>query len=95
MIITIIEFVRIMDMYKVTGRESLMTKRIKSILKTKLLLKIISTTRVSDINIYYLTFQHIISAALLFGEHLVRKILASVIIKRYFQNDNYKFLKKI
>jgi hypothetical protein len=72
-----IEFVRIADMYKVTGMESLMADRIKSILKAKPPSKTISTTRASDTNTYCLTSQHIISAALLPGGHPVRMVLTS------------------
>jgi hypothetical protein len=92
-----LEFVRFSDMCGVTGMESQMAEHIKAI--------IIANPapvdwkfqrgRNPDTNVFCLTSQHIISAALLPEGHPVRYILAAAAVEGYLRREgDYKFLKE-
>ena len=86
-----IEFVRFADMCGVTGMESLMAERIKSIILSD------STFRLSrdpETNTRYLTSQHITAASFLPDDHSVRIILARATVEGYLQQDRHKFAEE-
>ena len=78
-----IEFVRLADMCGVTGMESLMAERIKTIIKTNPAApsKKLPKTRDPNTNTHCLVSQHIKSAALLPKGHPVRGTLATAILQ--------------
>jgi hypothetical protein len=85
---TTIEFVRLTDMCKVTGIESLMAERIKAlIVKKPPLTK--ARKKKPDTNIHCLTSKHIISGVLLPKGHPVRSILALAAVPGYLSRDDY------
>ncbi|KAF8848530.1 hypothetical protein BDZ45DRAFT_664419 [Acephala macrosclerotiorum] len=89
-----IEFVRLADMCKVTGMESLMAERIKALIVdkpplTKTKKKKLDTNNKPDTNTRCLTSKHIISAVLLPKGHPVRSILVSAAVPGYFACDDY------
>ena len=100
-ITAIIEFIRLADMCGVTGMESLMAERIKTIIKANpappRLQPVATRTshkRVPDTNTYCITSQHITSAAFLPEGHPVRSMLASAAVEGYLRDDNHKFRKE-
>jgi hypothetical protein len=80
-------------MCSVTGMESPMAEYIKAIILASPALEPLMG-RPLNINTYCLTFQYIFSVASLPINHLVRVLLAIVIIKGYLYYDNYKFSKE-
>lgn len=88
-----IEFVRIADMYKVTGMETLMAERIKAIILAH---RADADGRSSPphSNTDYLTSQHINSALLLPEGHPVRRLLVSAVVKGYFLDKEPRFWKE-
>jgi hypothetical protein len=85
---TTIEFVRLADMFKVTGMESLMAERIKALIVSKPPLTK-ARKKKPDTNIHCLTSKHIISGVLLPKGHPVRSILASAAVPGYLACDGY------
>jgi hypothetical protein len=89
-----IEFVRIADMFEVTGMEALMAERIKAIILANHPVQTMFLAAAPDKNTHHLTSQHIESAALLPGGHPVRSVLASASVEGYLLNDNHKFWRE-
>ena len=87
-----IEFVRIADIYGVTGMEALMAERIKGIIMAQRAVKNVFVD--GHLNTRCLTAQHIVSAALLPKGHPVRSILASAAVTGFLQEDKHKFAKE-
>lgn len=83
-----IEFVRLADMCKVTGMESLMAERIKALIVGEPRLTK-ARKKKPDTNIHCLTSKHIISGVLLAKGHPVRSILASAAVRGYLARDDY------
>jgi hypothetical protein len=94
-ITTILEFVRLADMCGVSGMESLMAERIKSlILAANHAPEMFSTYKNTDTNPRCLTLQHITSAAFLPKGHPVRGVLAAAVVKEYFHYHDNRFMDK-
>jgi hypothetical protein len=85
---TTIEFVRLADMCKVTGIESLMAERIKALIVSKPPLTK-ARKKKPDTNIYCLISKHIISGMLLPKGHPVQSILALAAVPGYLSCDDY------
>ena len=87
-ITTAIEFVRIADMFDITGMEVQMAEHIKALVLAS------PATRLEDSNTHLIDSDHIISAVHLHGEHPVRKLLVAASIRGYFLVDKHKFAKE-
>ncbi|PMD65277.1 uncharacterized protein K444DRAFT_519241, partial [Hyaloscypha bicolor E] len=85
---TTIEFVRLTDIYKVTGMESLMAKRIKALIVSNPSLTKAREKKPAT-NIHCLISKHIISGVLLPKGHPVRSILALAAVPGYLSRDDY------
>lgn len=83
-----IEFVRLADMWKVIGMESLMAERIKALISSSKLL-LTKARKKPDTNTHCLTSKHIISAVVLPKGHPVRSMLVSAAVPRYLACDDY------
>ncbi|KAL9105636.1 MAG: hypothetical protein Q9227_009215, partial [Pyrenula ochraceoflavens] len=86
----IIEFVRIADMFGVTGMESIMAEQIK----TTLLASSKSFLGGGNSNTQCLESSHIVSAASLPEGHPVRRVLASAVAGEMLRTDKHKFAKE-
>jgi hypothetical protein len=85
----IIEFVRIADMCQISGMESSMAERIKTIVMNTP--ERWSTVPEELASTYNISSEHIISAANLPDGHPVRCILAAAAVEGYLQYDDHKF----
>jgi hypothetical protein len=95
-IATSIEFMRLADMCGVTGMESMMAEHVKGIIVADAALhKGIYGLRDNNANTYSITTQHVKSAALLPGGHLMRGVLAMAMVEGFFLIDNHRFQKEI
>ena len=89
------EFVRLTDMFGITGMESLVTEHIKDTIKANPgPYKTESGLKEPGTNTYSLISKHIISASFLPDAHPVRQLLAEATVEGYLQQANYKFLKE-
>ncbi|KAG9228959.1 hypothetical protein BJ875DRAFT_434446 [Amylocarpus encephaloides] len=95
-ITAIIEFVRLADMCKVKGMETLMADRTKAIILANAAPEKESIEGPDpDSNTYHLVDQHITSAALLPNGHPIRKVLATAAVDGYIRRNSYRFLNQM
>lgn len=88
-----IELAKLADKYNIAGLEAVMAQHIKNIIianpgsKAK---SPVQSFRYGDANAHWLTFDHIVSAAVLPREHPVRRLIAAASVSGYLQSVEYK-----
>jgi len=87
-ITVIVEFVRLADMYQVTGMEALMAERIKAVIVGKAPATKARKRMVPVVHHPWLTSEHIMSAVLLPKEHPVRRVLTMAAVPAYLNRAN-------
>ncbi|KAJ5318725.1 hypothetical protein N7476_005145 [Penicillium atrosanguineum] len=86
-----IELARLADMCHVSGLEVEMARCIRNVLIANPNPESNPLWRHADTNTFCLTSQHIASASVLPGNHLVRHILAEASVEGYLRDQNHKF----
>ncbi|PYH90921.1 hypothetical protein BO71DRAFT_433400 [Aspergillus ellipticus CBS 707.79] len=88
---TAIQFARLADMYQVDGLQEFVAKKIRKIIMTNPG----PTTSSTYSNTYWITYQHIASAANLPRNHSVRSVLANALVEGYLTLKEFKFYNEI
>jgi hypothetical protein len=88
------ELVRLADKYDIVGLETKMAQYIRKIIIANPHPKANDLWQPVDINNYWISREHIISATNLRREHPVRQTLAAASVAGYLRNDDYKFTEE-